>query len=98
MYIEFAINIARVDLDRVQREVKPGSDLVIGQSLGEELEYFNFALAQRFNQFSFRNLRFRWTSLLLFGAGECSNKPYLMESGFVTNHLSWQVLIVTTFG
>jgi hypothetical protein len=30
MYIEFAIDIAGVGLDRVQREEKPGSDLLIG--------------------------------------------------------------------
>ena len=36
---EFAINIAGVDLDRVQREVKPGSDLWIGQPFSDELQY-----------------------------------------------------------
>ena len=38
--IEFAIDIARVDLDRIQREIKPGRDFWIGQPLRDELQYF----------------------------------------------------------
>ena len=50
MYIEFAIDIASVGLDRVQREEKPGSDLLIGKSFGNELEYLDLAFAQRLDQ------------------------------------------------
>ena len=48
---EFAVDVAGVDLDRVQREEKPGSDLWIGQPFGDELEYLNFALAQRLDHY-----------------------------------------------
>jgi hypothetical protein len=37
---EFAIDIAGVGLDRVRREEKPGREFLIGQPLGEELQYF----------------------------------------------------------
>jgi hypothetical protein len=47
MYIELAVDIAGVDLDRVQREEKPGSNFLIGQPFGDELEYFKFTFAQR---------------------------------------------------
>ena len=47
MHVELAVNIAGVGLDRVQGEEKPGSDLWIGQSCGDELEYLKFAFAQR---------------------------------------------------
>jgi hypothetical protein len=43
MYIEFAIDIAGVDLDRVQREEQPGSDFLIAQPFGDELEYFSLS-------------------------------------------------------
>ena len=68
--VEFAIDIAGVGLDRVQREEKPGSDFLIGQSFGDELQYFKFALAQRFNQIRFLSLRYRWTRGLRFSNGE----------------------------
>ena len=44
---ESAIDIAGVDLDRVQKEVKPGGDFLIGQPFGDELEHFKFSF--RFN-------------------------------------------------
>ncbi len=50
---KFGEYIAGVDLDRMQREIKPGSDLLIGKPFGDELEYFEFALAERLNQFGF---------------------------------------------
>ena len=40
---KLAVYIAGVDFDCVQREVKPSSDFLVGQPLGDELEYFNFA-------------------------------------------------------
>ena len=43
---EFAVDIAGVNLDCVQREVKPVSDFLIGQPLGDELEHFQFALTK----------------------------------------------------
>ena len=46
-------NIASVDLDRVRRKIKPGSDLLIGQPFGDELKYFEFARAEWLNQFGF---------------------------------------------
>jgi len=53
---EFAVDITGVGLDCVQREKKPGSDLSIGQSFGDELEYFTLALAKRLNQVKSRGL------------------------------------------
>jgi hypothetical protein len=52
MGVEFAVNIAQVSFDRVQRKVKPGSGLGIGQAFGDELKYLQFALAQEFNLLS----------------------------------------------
>jgi hypothetical protein len=43
--IKFAVDVAGVSLDCVQREVKLAGDFLIGQPLGDELEYFNLALA-----------------------------------------------------
>jgi hypothetical protein len=48
---QFAVGIAAVGLDCVHREKKPGRDLSIAQSLGDELQYLNFPLAKGFNQF-----------------------------------------------
>jgi hypothetical protein len=56
---EFAVDSAGVAFDCVHREVKPGSDLSIGQSFGDELEYFDFAFTQGFNQFRLVHLRLR---------------------------------------
>jgi hypothetical protein len=42
---EFAVDIAGVGLDRVQREEQPGRDLAIGQSLSDELKHFELAFA-----------------------------------------------------
>ena len=56
MHIEFAVDIAGVGLDRVQRQEKPGGDFLIGQPFGDELEYLEFALAQRLNQVRFGGL------------------------------------------
>ncbi len=47
---EFTIDIAGVNLDRVQREVQPIGDFLIGQPLGDELEYFQFPFAERLQQ------------------------------------------------
>ena len=41
--IEFAIDVARVDLDRVEREVQPVGDLLIREPFCDVLEYFKFA-------------------------------------------------------
>ena len=37
---ELAVDAAGVNLDRVQREEKPGSDFWIGQPFGDEFKYF----------------------------------------------------------
>lgn len=66
MGIEFAVNIAQVSFDRVQRKVKPGSGLGIGQFFGDELKYLQFAPAQEFNQVRFWSLSFRKDSMLRF--------------------------------
>ena len=50
MYAELAVDIAGVGFDRVQREEKPGRDLPIGQPFGDELEHFELAFAQGFDQ------------------------------------------------
>ncbi len=64
MYVEFAIDVVGVALDGVQREEKPGSDLGIGQSFRDELQYFKFAFAQRLNQVRFESLSSQRGSLL----------------------------------
>lgn len=51
--------IASVNLDRMQREIKPGCDFLIGQPFGDELEYFELALAQRLDQFGFGTSHWR---------------------------------------
>lgn len=48
---QFAVDIAGVDFDRVQRQEKPGTDFLIGQSLGDELEHFKFPFTQWLDQF-----------------------------------------------
>jgi hypothetical protein len=50
MYLELAIDVAGVGLDRVQRKNKPGRDLSIAQPLGNELEHFKLTLAQRLDR------------------------------------------------
>src|SRR5215210_3837174 len=57
--LPFSVYIASVDLDRMQREIKPGSDFLIGQPFGDELEHFEFALAERLDQFGIGNSRWR---------------------------------------
>ena len=51
---KFRVDIACVNLDRMQREIQPGSDFLIGQPFGDTLEYFAFARAERLNPFRFR--------------------------------------------
>lgn len=55
---EFAVDITGVDLDRIQRQKKPGSDFWVGKPFGEKLEYFKFAFAQRFDQLMFGSFHF----------------------------------------
>ena len=43
--VEFAVNAAGVGFNGVQREIKAGGDLGIGQALGDEFQDFEFALA-----------------------------------------------------
>ena len=50
MYIEFAVDVACMGLDRVQREKEPGCDLSIGQPFGDEFKHFQFAFTQRFDE------------------------------------------------
>ena len=52
MDIELAIDVARMDLDCVQRKVQPVSNLLIRQSFRDALEHFEFAFTQRFDQSS----------------------------------------------
>ena len=56
---KFGEYIARVDLDRMRREIKPGSDFLIGKPFGDELEYFALALAQRLDRFGFGTSQWR---------------------------------------
>ena len=54
MDVEFAVDVARVRFDRVQREVEAGGDLGVGQAAGDEPQDFEFAIAQRLQDFGFR--------------------------------------------
>jgi hypothetical protein len=56
---KFGEYIAGVDLDRVQREIEPGSDFLVGQPFGDEVEYFAFALAERLDPFRLGASRLR---------------------------------------
>ena len=47
---QFAIDVAGMNLYGVQREIKPVSDFLIGQPFSDELQHFQFALAERFNE------------------------------------------------
>ena len=48
--IQLAIDGARVRLDCVQLQVQPFANFTIGQPFRNELQYFNFALAQGVGQ------------------------------------------------
>ena len=50
LHAKFAIDSAVVSLDRVQSKEKPLANLAIRESLGDELEYFQLALAQWLDQ------------------------------------------------
>ncbi len=50
--IEFAIDITGVDFDGVEREVKLAGNLLVAQPVSNEMQDFNFALAQGIKQVS----------------------------------------------
>ena len=50
LHLEFAEDSPIVPFDRTQGEEKPCANLAIRESLGNELEYFQLACAQWFNQ------------------------------------------------
>ena len=60
---ELAVDVAGVRLDRVQREEKPGSNFPTGQSLGDELQHFDFAFTQRFDEFPIFTSRINLTGI-----------------------------------
>src|ERR671916_740978 len=72
---KFGEYIASVDLDRMQRDIKPGSDVLIGQPFGDELKHFEFARAEWLNQFGVGTPQQRRCSLLRFGNRECCQQP-----------------------
>ena len=47
---KFRVDITRVNLDRMQREIQPGSDLLVAQPFGDKLEDFALARAEWLGQ------------------------------------------------
>lgn len=50
MHLQFAVDIVRVGLDRVEQDVKPGADLEVGQPLGYQQQDIKLAFAEWFDQ------------------------------------------------
>ena len=71
MHVEFTVDIAGVGLDCVDRDEKPGADLLIRESVGDELEHLKFTFAERFDQLRLGELSFWGDGWLRLHDGEC---------------------------